>query len=158
MFQKSVRFFINTYIFEGKKFPRLNSGQYPVWMTQKPRKGDLRETKSKYFSGVHAPWPPRRLCLWCLFRKLVSIYPRSAPWLVGKNLSLVDVHQMNWVLTLKRRIKTLTLFPTIIFLKTNHGIVWNNSPHPDCIRGGYAWKGCLFLGFRLYYTEGWGFH
>ena len=30
LFQKSVRFFINKYIFEGKKFPRLNSGQYPV--------------------------------------------------------------------------------------------------------------------------------
>ena len=55
------------------------TGQYPVWMTQEPRKGDFRELKSKTFPGVACPDFPRRLRLRCSFRKSVSIYPRSAP-------------------------------------------------------------------------------
>ena len=42
------------------------TGQYPVWITQEPRKGDFRELKSKTFPGVACPDFP-------------SIYPRSAP-------------------------------------------------------------------------------
>ena len=55
------------------------TGQYPVWMTQEPRKGDFRELKSKTFPGVACPDFPRRLPFRCSFRKSVSIYPRSAP-------------------------------------------------------------------------------
>ena len=51
------------------------TGQYPIWMTQKLRKGDLRELKN--FLGEHAPGPPWTLRR--LFRKSVSICPRSAP-------------------------------------------------------------------------------
>ena len=56
---------------------KLKYGQYPDWMTPKPRKGDLREQKSeKNFTGVHAPGPPRNLIrLRRPFRKAVSIYP-----------------------------------------------------------------------------------
>ena len=57
----------------------LGTGQYPVYMTQKPRKGDLRDLKSKKFYGGHAPRPPRNLRLRRSFRKLVSIYPRFTP-------------------------------------------------------------------------------
>ena len=52
------------------------TGQYPVWMTQKPRKGDLRELKFEQFPGRAYPRPPWKLRR--LFRKSVSIYPRSA--------------------------------------------------------------------------------
>ena len=48
-------------------------GKFPVWMTQKPRKRDFGELKSKKkISGEHAPDLRRS-------RKSVSIYPRSAP-------------------------------------------------------------------------------
>ena len=50
------------------------------------------------------------------FRKLVSIYPRSAPQLTGKNLSLIDVQQNNELgFDPEKMYKTLTLFSTIIF-------------------------------------------
>ena len=55
------------------------TGQYPVWMTQKPRKGDFRELKSKTFPWVACLDSPRRLRLRRSFRKSLSIYPRSAP-------------------------------------------------------------------------------
>ena len=58
----------------------LGTGQCAVYMTQKPRKGDLRVLNSQYFRGGHAPRPPRNLRLRRLFRKLVlSIYPRFTP-------------------------------------------------------------------------------
>ena len=85
--RKSVRFFIHKYILIKIKLFKVKSGQYPVWMTQKPRKGDFGELKSKKFpKGEHAPDPPsplspspRSLHLRRSFRKSVSIYPRSAP-------------------------------------------------------------------------------
>ena len=55
--QKSVRVFITKYIFHEIKLSKLKSGQYPDWMTQKPRKGDLREKNPKNFTGVHASGP-----------------------------------------------------------------------------------------------------
>ena len=60
----------------------LKSGQYPVWMTQKPRKGDFRSKNPKTFPRGAPPPPPdpsRILRLRRSFRKSVSIYPRSAP-------------------------------------------------------------------------------
>ena len=67
--RKSVRFFIiniflikKTFQVEIWKMDWTNAlseenwtGQYPIWMTQKPRKGDLRELKSKKFPG--GAWP-----------------------------------------------------------------------------------------------------
>ena len=49
-------------------------------MTQKPRKGDFRELKSKKFQGGACHWTPREACSSgaCL-RKLINIYLRSAP-------------------------------------------------------------------------------
>ena len=38
------------------------AGQYPVWMTQKPRKGDFRELKSKKFPGRAFPWTLLEAC------------------------------------------------------------------------------------------------
>ena len=87
--RKSVRFFIiniflikKTFQVEIWKMDWTNTlseenwtGQYPIWMTQKLRKGDLRELKN--FLGEHAPGPPWTLRR--LFRKSVSICPRSAP-------------------------------------------------------------------------------
>ena len=56
--RKSVRFFIHKYILIKIKLSKVKSGQYPVWMTQKPRKGDFGELKSKKFpKGEHAPDP-----------------------------------------------------------------------------------------------------
>ena len=85
--RKSVRFFINKYIVIKIKLSKLRSGQYPVWMTQKPwNPGDFGELKSKKFPNrEHAADPPpppllsRSLQLRRSFRKSVSIYPRSAP-------------------------------------------------------------------------------
>ena len=57
----------------------LKSGQYPVPMTRKPRKGDLRGKNPKKFNGEPAPDPSRSLHLRRSFRKSVSICPRSAP-------------------------------------------------------------------------------
>ena len=51
--------FINEYILIKITLSKLKSGQYPVWMTQKPRKGDSGELKSKKFpKGEHALPPP----------------------------------------------------------------------------------------------------
>ena len=54
--RKSVRFFINKYIVIKIKLSKLRSGQYPVWMTQKP--WNFGELKSKKFPNrEHAPLP-----------------------------------------------------------------------------------------------------
>ena len=77
---KSVRFLINKCILIIIRLSKLKSSQYPVQMTQKPRKGDFGELKPKNFlKGQHAPDTPRSLRLWCSFRKSFSIDPRSAP-------------------------------------------------------------------------------
>ena len=77
---KLVRFLMNKCILIIIRLSKLKSSQYPVQMTQKPRKGDFGELKSKNFlKGQHAPDPPRSLRLWCSFRKSFSINPRSAP-------------------------------------------------------------------------------
>ena len=58
----------------------LKSGQYPVWMTRKPRKGEFRSKNPKKFArGARPPDPSRILRLRHAFRKSVGIYPRSAP-------------------------------------------------------------------------------
>ena len=45
------------------KLSNLISGQYPVWMTQKPRKTEFGEIKSKNFSkGEHSLDPPLEAC------------------------------------------------------------------------------------------------
>ena len=49
--RKSVRFFIIIIFLIIKTLSKLNFGQYAVWMTRKPRKGDSKELKSKTF-----PW------------------------------------------------------------------------------------------------------
>ena len=72
--RKSVRFFIKKIFFSGKwpiswkaSSEENGTGQYPVWMTQKPR-----ELKSKKNSrGSVPPDPPRNLPLWRSFRKSV---------------------------------------------------------------------------------------
>ena len=78
---KLVRFFItnifliikNTFQVEIWPIPCLND-------SENPGKVDFKELKSKTFSGGSLlPDPPRSLCLQHSFRKLVSIYPRSAP-------------------------------------------------------------------------------
>ena len=67
---KLVRFLINKCILRIIRLSKLKSSQYPVQMTQKPRKGDFGELKPKNFlKGQHAPDPPRSLRLWCSFRK-----------------------------------------------------------------------------------------
>ena len=48
------------------------TGQYPVWMTQKPRKGDFRGLKSHKFLEGACHWTPLEACT--SFRKPVSIY------------------------------------------------------------------------------------
>ena len=48
------------------------TGQYPVWMTQKPRKWDFRELKSHKFLEGACHWTPLEACT--SFRKPVSIY------------------------------------------------------------------------------------
>ena len=81
--RKSVRFFIKKYFFSGRwpiswkaSSEENGTGQYSVWMTQKPR-----ELKSKKNSrGSVPPDPPRNLPLWRSFRKSVSIYPRIRSW------------------------------------------------------------------------------
>ena len=62
-----------------KKTFQHKSGQYPVWMTRKPRKGDEGVKNPKTFLGKAAHGPRRSLHLRRLFGKSVSIYPRSAP-------------------------------------------------------------------------------
>ena len=61
--RNSVKFFVEKYICNNdkKKLSKLKSGQYPVWMTQKPKKGDFRELKSKTFPGK-CPRIPLEAC------------------------------------------------------------------------------------------------
>ena len=40
----------------------LKSGQYPVWMTQKPRKGDFEQFKSKTFPKEEHALDPLEAC------------------------------------------------------------------------------------------------
>ena len=55
---KLVRFLINKYILIIIRLSKLKSDQYPVRMTQKPRKGDFGKLKSKKFlKGEHARIP-----------------------------------------------------------------------------------------------------
>ena len=49
--RKSVTFFITNIFLIIKTLSGLESGQYPVWMTRKSRKGDFKEWKSKTFPG-----------------------------------------------------------------------------------------------------------
>ena len=56
----------------------MKSDQYPVWMTQKPRKGEFKEWKSTKISRWGSP-PPDLPTSSRLFRKLASIYPRFVP-------------------------------------------------------------------------------
>ena len=69
--RKSVRFFvIDIFLINNKKnFPRWGASskvngtnQYPVWMTQKPRKGDFRGLKSKKPPGEACPRTPLKAC------------------------------------------------------------------------------------------------
>ena len=63
-----------------KTHSTLKSGQYPVWMTRKPRKGEFRsKNPNKFARGARPPDPSRILHRRRSFRKSVSIYPRSAP-------------------------------------------------------------------------------
>ena len=57
-----------------KTLSKFKSGQYPVWMTWKPRKGDFKELKSKKFPGGACPRSARprglhpRRSFWKLIR------------------------------------------------------------------------------------------
>jgi len=77
------------------------SGQYPVWMTKNPRKGDFRELKSKKYLRETCHWTPLpppspEACTFrsqCLARKPVSIHPSlivpddcAHTWIYMKNL------------------------------------------------------------------------
>ena len=63
---RTIKLNLFKYIFDNKK---NKSGQYPVWMTMKSRKGDLKEWKSKKFpGGAHLRTPLE-----------AGIYPRSVP-------------------------------------------------------------------------------
>ena len=56
-----------------KKSSKFHSCQYPVGMTQKSKKGDFRELKSKTFlGGACPPDPPRSLRLRCSFRNMTG--------------------------------------------------------------------------------------
>ena len=60
--RKSVRFFIIDILSckassEGRNWPN-----YPVWMTQKPKKGDLGKLKSKNISHWDMPLGPLKAC------------------------------------------------------------------------------------------------
>ena len=60
--RKSVRFFIIDILSckassEGRNWPN-----YPVWMTQKPKKGDLGKLKSKNISHWDMPLGPPKAC------------------------------------------------------------------------------------------------
>ena len=60
--QKSVTFFIINIVLIIKTLPRLESGQYPVWMTMRSRKGDFKEWKSKKFPGGACLRTPLEAC------------------------------------------------------------------------------------------------
>ena len=77
--RKSVRFLKNEIIYftENKAF---QVEIMPISFLNDSETQDFGELKSKNVpKGEHAPDSPRSLHLWCLFRKLVSIYPRSVP-------------------------------------------------------------------------------
>ena len=75
---------------------KLYSCKYPIWMTQKPKKGNFRELKSKkMYRGMMPPDPPISLRRRRSFRKSVSIHPRSVlgtcsstAWEVGPSEAL----------------------------------------------------------------------
>ena len=60
--RKSVTFFITNIFLIIKILSRLESGQYPVWMTMKSRKGDFKEWKSKKFPGGARLRTPLEAC------------------------------------------------------------------------------------------------
>ena len=74
-------------------FPKqkyLESDQYPVCMTQTPRKGDLREFKSKKtFPGGHAPRPPNKIHGKIIILFKVLFLQHSAR---RRGLKLVELH------------------------------------------------------------------
>ena len=77
--RKSVRFLRNEIIFFTKN-KAFQVEIMPISFLNDSETQDFGELKSKNFpKGEHAPDSPRSLYLWCLFRKLVSIYPRSVP-------------------------------------------------------------------------------
>ena len=55
--RKSVTFFIIYCILIIKTLSILKFGQYPIWMTRKPRKGDLTTKNPNYFLREHPPPP-----------------------------------------------------------------------------------------------------
>ena len=62
------------------EFDALLSPPSPLPMNQKPGKANFRELVSKKIPGGACPRAPLEACsLGPLFRKSVSIYPRSAP-------------------------------------------------------------------------------
>ena len=86
----------------------MKSGQCPVWMTRKPRKGNFKELKSKNISwGSLPPDPSKSICLRRSFRKFVSIYPRSTP------VSIDSVKTDVWKLKLRQLIVILSLFQRV---------------------------------------------
>ena len=60
--RKSATFFITNIFLIIKTLSRLESGQYPVWMTMKSRKGDFKEWKSKKFPGGARLRTPLEAC------------------------------------------------------------------------------------------------
>ena len=68
------------------------TGQYPVWMTQKPRKGDFRKLKSKKFPRRPCPQdPPEILRL----RRSLNLENRSVFMLDPHNLNFI-CHFLPW--------------------------------------------------------------
>ena len=59
---KSATFFMTNIFLIIKTLSRLESGQYPVWMTMKSRKGDFKEWKSKKFPGGARLRTPMEAC------------------------------------------------------------------------------------------------
>ena len=85
---------------------RRNWPNYPVWMTQKPKKGDFGKLKSKKFPIGTCPGPPKSLRFRCSFRKSVRyINPRSAP--ASRFCPCFTIKKLKqrrfWVMRLKRK-------------------------------------------------------
>ena len=76
-FTEIGQIFHNKYIVNNKEhFPSWNLAHISSeWL----RKLKMEINYPKTFLGEPSPWPPRSLRLWCLFRKLISIFPRSVP-------------------------------------------------------------------------------
>ena len=49
------------------------TGQYPIWVTRNPEKGDFRELKSKTFTGGVCPWTPKKLAFSALVEEMYSL-------------------------------------------------------------------------------------